>query len=62
MNPSTIIAGAVVLLIIIVLIRSLLKEKKSGKCSCGCSSCSGKCPHCITPVLKKEKENDYELE
>ena len=53
MTISTMMAGAAVLLITIVLAGSLFKEKRSGKCSCGCSSCSGKCPHCITPEMRQ---------
>jgi len=40
-NIGTIICGAVVLLILVLVIRSLIKDKKKGRSSCGCS-----CAHC----------------
>ncbi len=46
-NIGSIIIGAVILVILVLIIRSLLKNKKQGKtsCGCGCSSCpmSGSC-------------------
>ncbi|MBR2672021.1 MAG: FeoB-associated Cys-rich membrane protein [Oscillospiraceae bacterium] len=51
-NLGSIIALAVVIVIVLITIRSIKKSKQSGGCSCGCSSCTGKCPHCITPVKK----------
>lgn len=54
-NIGSIVAGAIVALIIFFAVRSVIKSHKKGGCSCGCSSCSGKCPHCITPVNKEER-------
>lgn len=42
-NISTIIVGAIVLGVVILAIRSMNKDKKAGKNSCGCG-CSG-CPN-----------------
>ena len=46
-NIGSIIIGAVILVILVLIIRSLLKNKKQGKtsCGCGCSSClmNGSC-------------------
>ncbi|MEF2919763.1 MAG: FeoB-associated Cys-rich membrane protein [Acutalibacteraceae bacterium] len=46
-NMGSIIIGAVVLTILLLIVRYLLKNKKQGKtsCGCGCSSCpmSGSC-------------------
>ncbi len=53
MNLATLITGIIVLLIVVLAIRSLIRERRSGKCSCGCSSCSGSCPHCA--VFMKNK-------
>ena len=47
-NWINIILVAVLVLIVGLVIRGMIREKKSGKCSCGCdcASCSacGKCP------------------
>lgn len=42
MNPSTVIVGAIVLLIFLWIIIREIKNKKNGKggCSCGCGGCS----------------------
>ncbi|MCR5096632.1 MAG: FeoB-associated Cys-rich membrane protein [Erysipelotrichaceae bacterium] len=45
MNLASFLTALTVLLIVAVMIRSLIKEKKEGKCSCGCSSCNGVCSH-----------------
>ena len=43
-NLSTIVISAVVLLLVVLAIISMAKDKKKGKCSCGnsCSSCAMK--------------------
>ena len=56
MNLASCITGFVVLVIVFLLIRNMIKEKRSGKCSCGCSSCSEACPHCLTPIKKRGDE------
>ena len=40
-NLGTIVVGAAVLSLVVLLILKLAKDKKAGKsgCSCGCSSC-----------------------
>ena len=41
---STTIVGAVLLVIVALIIRSMWKKKKSGGgCGCGCSGCSEQC-------------------
>ncbi|MEE0675833.1 MAG: FeoB-associated Cys-rich membrane protein [Ruminococcus sp.] len=46
-NRGTIIAGTIVLLIIAGAVRSIIKNKRQGKgsCGCGCANCAlnGKC-------------------
>ena len=62
MNIPTLIALIAVIVIAVLMIRSTIKKKQTGGCGCGCSSCSGSCPHCITPDLKNEdiKKGDTE--
>ncbi len=50
-NASTIIASAVLLLVIGLIIFKLIKDKKSGKTSCGCG-CG-----CHSDDDKKNEEN-----
>ncbi len=51
---GTWIVGGVLLIVIAVATRSIIKDKKSGKCSCGCSSCGcGGCTACHTPSRSK---------
>ena len=38
---GTVIVGAVIVVIVAVIVRSMIKDKKSGKSSCG-----GDCSHC----------------
>lgn len=40
-NIGTILISAVLLLIVVLIIRKLVKDKKKGKSSCGCN-----CAHC----------------
>ncbi len=40
-NLSTIVIGAVLLLVVIAIIRSMVRDKKQGKSSCGAN-----CAHC----------------
>ena len=46
MNLSTFIILIVLIAIVVLIIRSMIKDKKSGKSSCGgnCVAC-GACPH-----------------
>ena len=43
-NIGTIIVGAVLAIIVILIIRKLYKDKKAGKssCGCGCENCPSK--------------------
>lgn len=47
-NISTIIISALLLIAVVMIIRYLYRNRKEGKCSCGCScgSCSGGCSCC----------------
>lgn len=40
-NIGTILISAVLLLVVVLIIRKLVKDKKKGKSSCGCN-----CTHC----------------
>ena len=40
-NLATILISAVLLLVVVLIIRKLVKDKKKGKSSCGCN-----CAHC----------------
>lgn len=53
MNPASWIAIMIVLVIVVLVIRNMIRDQRNGKCSCGCSSCKGTCPHGVTPVRKK---------
>lgn len=50
---STILVVCVLLFIVVLAIRSIIKDKKNGGCSCGCEGCSG----CIS---KSEKKNEID--
>ena len=38
---GTLVVGAILLLIVVLIVRNIVKDKKSGKSSCG-----GDCSHC----------------
>ena len=61
-NTGSLIAGAIVVLLLIILLRSTIRSKKNGNCGCGCgcSHCSGSCPHFISPAVRKEEQNETE--
>lgn len=40
---GTIIVGAILVLAVGAAIRKMIKDKSSGKCHCGCDSCSSNC-------------------
>ncbi len=40
-NLGTILCGGILLIILILIIRSMINDKKKGKSSCGCN-----CAHC----------------
>ncbi|WP_083461203.1 FeoB-associated Cys-rich membrane protein [Cellulosilyticum ruminicola] len=40
---GTVIVGALLVLTIGAVIRKMIKDKASGKCHCGCESCSSSC-------------------
>lgn len=42
-NIGTILISAVLLLVVVLIIRKLVKDKKKGKSSCGCN-----CAHCAS--------------
>ncbi len=45
MTMGDIIVIAVLFLIIALIVRGMIRDKKAGKC-CGCSGCSGNCAGC----------------
>jgi hypothetical protein len=51
MNLSTVAVLAVVVLIVALIIRSIVKDKKNGKSLCGgnCQHCGGACSSCHSP-------------
>lgn len=53
MNLASWITVLVVLIMVILIVRNMIKEKGSGKCNCGCSACGGACPHCLPEFKKK---------
>lgn len=50
-NLSTIIVGVIILAVVILIVRKLIKDKKSGK---SCSSCPGNCHSCPSSMYDKE--------
>ena len=40
---ATIIIGVILLVFITLALKSVIKTRKSGGCSCGCSDCPSKC-------------------
>lgn len=46
-NALTILVLAILVLFVVLVVRKLVKDKKSGVCSCGCdcSSCGAMCPY-----------------
>ncbi|MGN1423221.1 MAG: FeoB-associated Cys-rich membrane protein [Oscillospiraceae bacterium] len=46
-NYGSIIVGAALIVIIALIIRKLVRDKRAGKCSCGsCSACGKGCSGC----------------
>lgn len=40
---GTVIVGTILVLVVGAVIRKMIKDKASGKCHCGCDSCSSSC-------------------
>lgn len=56
---STILVVFVLIFVVGLAIRSIIKDRKKGRCSCGCEGCSG----CIAKSERKSEivsENEYE--
>ena len=54
-NPfSSIIIGGLILILIVWTIRKMVRDKKSGGSSCGCSGCSGTCCGCAVSTDFKD--------
>jgi hypothetical protein len=43
---GTIVVGGILLVVVVLIIRSLIKNKKNGKSSCGCDGGCGSCKGC----------------
>jgi len=55
-NGSTIIVGLVILLIVVLIVRSMYKNKRAGKTSCSCGDGCGGCASagmCHPEILDK---------
>lgn len=55
-NLGTIIAGAIVLILVLLAIRSMIKSRRAGKSSCGCGSGCGGCHSACSIDESKESE------
>lgn len=45
---GTLIVGAILLIVVGLIVRKMIKDKKAGKslqCGCNCAECHGKCSH-----------------
>lgn len=44
---GTVVVGIVLLVIVALIVRSMIRDKKNGKLTCGgdCSKCGGRCGH-----------------
>ncbi|WP_041138677.1 FeoB-associated Cys-rich membrane protein [Beduini massiliensis] len=45
---GTLLVGSIVVLVVVMIIRNMIKDKKAGKsiqCSCGCGHCPSQCHH-----------------
>ena len=51
-NWATLLVSAVLVAVVGVIVWSMIKAKKNGKSSCGCSGCSGNCPGCAVSRQK----------
>lgn len=55
----TIVIGAVLLIIVVLIVRSKIREHKQGGCNCGCPGCNGSCGHSsVLSVDKKETKDE----
>ena len=53
------ITGIILLIIIALIIRSKMIERKQGGCNCGCPGCSGKCQHStVSTITQKETHHE----
>lgn len=43
-HGSTLAVAAVLLLIVALIVRKLIKDRKKGGCSCSCGGCDAACP------------------
>lgn len=58
--PSILI-GIVLAVIVFLIIRSKIRERKRGGYSCGCPGCSGTCPHSAGSNIKQHEEKRDEI-
>ncbi|MBQ9155878.1 MAG: FeoB-associated Cys-rich membrane protein [Eubacterium sp.] len=57
-NIASIIVGLILIAIIYLLVRGKIKERKTGGCGCGCSSCNGGCMHPVKPESSSDASSD----
>lgn len=57
-NLTSVITGAILLIIVVLIVRSKIKERKQGGCGCGCPGCTGSCPHSAAASIKTEEIKD----
>ena len=57
-NLFTLLFGALLIAILYLLFRGMFKQK--GKGCCGCSDCSGSCPHCVQFQKSNSPKNNFQ--
>ena len=54
---SSAVAGGILVVVMAILIRSKIKERKQGGCSFGCPGCNGSCAHSAVSHIEHKEEN-----
>ncbi len=54
MTVGNLVVLGIVVAVIAIAILVLIRDHRSGKCSCGCDECSGCCSKCIEVEDKKD--------
>ncbi|MBE5826636.1 MAG: FeoB-associated Cys-rich membrane protein [Butyrivibrio sp.] len=55
-NLPTIITGMIVVMMVVMLLWSRIRDRKRGGCGCGCPGCTGGCSHLADAKDKMEGE------